>query len=120
LTSQHCHRNDFKKQLFLLISLLCVLFIGTSCIAPIPKPAFITNYTADQVIKIAQAKYPMAYGIDSKQTPTIISAVYIDTAIWRVDITCPRYYYLERPNSGILTKTLYFYETDSCLYQKYD
>ena len=104
--------------MFLLIALSCVLFLTVSCSTP--APIYTSRYTANQVIYIAQAQYPTAYGASSKQTPPIISAVYIDTAIWRVDITCPCHYYLERPYSGISTKTLYFYETDGSLYSKYD
>ncbi|MDP2729044.1 MAG: hypothetical protein Q8O55_00965 [Dehalococcoidales bacterium] len=57
---------------------------------------------------------------DTQQTPTSITATYIDTAVWEVTIKAPPLYYLERPLSGVSSKTLYFYETDGSLYKTYD
>lgn len=96
-------------------------------------PTYTTpTYTADQVIAIARAKYPVGFkqeiiGQDSGglfrsrtvETPTMISVTYIGGSggAWEVKISLPRGYHFEDRTYG--TKTLYFYESNSSLRDTY-
>jgi hypothetical protein len=83
------------------------------------------KYTADQVIAIAQAQYPVCYknGVFSngtEETPTIISVKYIGDSKWQINIKCPDYRYsLIRRNTGVTEIKLYFYEADGSLSPPY-
>ncbi len=120
------------KLLFSLIVIIVLSCNVVGCTKSTP-PTYTPKYTTDRAIYIAQSQYPVAFqrqslGRDASgisryqtiQTPTIITATYIDTAVWKVVITCPDRYYLVQYNSGISSKTLYFYEGDSKLYNSYN
>ena len=86
--------------------------------------SYVSRYSPDQVIYIVQAKYPVGYKREStgqiSQTPTSISAAYIDAMVWKVDISSPVGYHLERFGSYVWARTVYFYEGDGSLYTGYN
>jgi hypothetical protein len=106
--------------MFALAITLSIVFIGCSASS---TATYTPKYTADKVIYIAQAKYPIAYkgnNLNSTQAPTSITAIYIDAAVWKVNITCPYQYQIGQLNSGISALTLYFYEGDGSFHNNYD
>lgn len=116
------------KRLLLVVTVVLVLasvVIGCSQTQTPTTQPYKSRYTADQVIYIAQAQYPACYrrqsGMDV-QAPPSITVTYVggSRAAWKVQITCPPYFYqLGQPLSGVTSKTLYFYETDGSLRDTY-
>jgi hypothetical protein len=118
------------RKLIVLLSLFTLLYVGLSgCNSTTATKETIPigpKYTADQVIAVAQAQYPLCYksfGVineNNSQTQTLINVKYIGEYIWEVNIKCPDYLYsLIRKGSGINSLTLYFYETDGSLRDTY-
>ncbi len=121
------------KRLILIVASVVILGV-VGCAqtqTPAPKP-YTPKYTADQVIVIAQAKYPTGFkqeiiGEDTQgvfrhqtvTTPTSISVKYIggSKAAWEVKISLPFGYRYSDYTYG--TKTLYFYEGDGSLRTTY-
>jgi hypothetical protein len=115
---------SMKKLLGVAFIILTILgLIVTGCTTSPPKTTqYVQKYTADRVIYIVQSQYPVAYtriSSFSPQTPTSVTAVYIDKAVWKVQISCPQGYWLGAWNSGVSSKTLYFYEADGSLWNNY-
>ncbi len=110
------------KRLPLVVAAVLILVLGVIGCAQTPqyKP-YVPKYTADQVIAVVRASYPVGYTRSYPQTttPTIISVRYIGgtRAAWQAQISLPSRYYLQ---GGLSSKTLYFYETAGSLRDTYD
>ena len=102
------------------------------CNQPTQPQPYVPRYTADQVVYIVSAKYPVAYkrhftenpltGVSQTimdQSPTSITASYIDTAVWKVVVDAPQGHFLSYATLE-KSKTLYFYESDAGLYTGYN
>ncbi len=122
----------------LLVTALVLLAVGVTLYFTWEAPeqtsqpqSYTPTYTADQVIAIAQAKYPACFkqeliGQDSGgmfryqtvDTPTQISVQFVGgtSHAWKVVITCPVRYLLQDRTTG---KTLYFWETDGALHNTF-
>lgn len=119
----------------LLIVGICIIAGGVFALNSGPKkvveadtpPTYEATYTADQVIAVAKAQYPVAYkfthdGLSPTrtlvETPTIIKVVYRGgfNRVWKVDIYCPLGYYLTDYSRE---KTVYFWETDGALHTNF-
>ena len=100
------------KRLALIVTAVLVLALGIISCTPIEQPD-IPTYTADQVIAVAQARYPSCYYRYDRtvDTPTSISVEYIGVSkkAWKVVISCPQGYRLD---DWTTSKTLYFSEID--------
>lgn len=67
------------------LALICIIFLS-SCTPPTPTPsAYTSKYTADQVIYIAQSKYPKICLSDQPS----ISVSYKGNGLWGIEINCP-------------------------------
>lgn len=120
------------KRLPLIVTAVLVLGLGVIGCAETSQPQYLPytpKYTADQVIAVAQAQYPVGYkysiGTPSTpseriETPTMISVRYLggSRAAWQVDISLPPGYHYSDGSYG--TKRLYFYETDGSLRDTYN
>ncbi|MDO9574023.1 MAG: hypothetical protein Q7I94_03425 [Candidatus Contubernalis sp.] len=103
----------------IIFCLVLVMVIFPACQSePEPQPD-LPGYTADQVIYVAQAQYPIAYRYSSDgllQTPTSVTVTYLERGIWKVEISCPPGYSINNSRSGVSSDTLYFYEADGSLH----
>ena len=104
------------KRLILVVTAVLILALGIAgCeqIAGTERPD-LPDYTADQVIAVAQAQYPPYDHPNMGTLSPSISVEYIGESIWRVYISFPLGYGLgwEYAGSNI---TLYFNETTGAL-----
>ena len=95
---------------------------------------YVPKYSADQVISVVKAQYPICFkrertGTDASgmfqyatlDTPSQISVQFIggSKGAWKVTIASPYSYSLGSLNSGIASQTGYFWESDGALHQGY-
>ena len=101
------------KRVALIVTAILVLGImGCEQIAGTERPD-LPSYTADQVIAVAQARYPTCFNVARTKSATpSISVNFVGDGYWRVSITCPQGYRLDDWSSS---KTLYFYEATGAL-----
>ena len=97
------------KRLILVVTAVLVLGI-ISCTPYQTERPDLPDYTADQVIAVAQARYPSYDHPNMGTLSPSISVEYIGESYWRVNISFPSGY---RLNGGyfISSRTLYFNET---------
>ncbi len=95
------------KRIVLIVTAVLILGVmGCEPIARTERPD-LPDYTADQVILVAQARYP-SYTIYSGNTITpSISVEYVGESLWKVVITSP--------SRWVSSITLYFNETTGAL-----
>lgn len=114
-----------------VVTVAVVLALGIAACTPTtsgtttPTPD-IPKYTADQVVMVAQARYPTCFRTEIVErrnvhtyTTSIVSVSYIGGSrrAWKVEVSCP---HLHRLVDALTTKeVLYFYETDGSLSDKY-
>ena len=100
------------KRVALVVTAVLVLVLGiTSCISVDQSDT--PTYTADQVIAVAQARYPSCSNVARTKSATpSISVNFVSDGYWRVSITCPQGYRFDDWSSS---KTLYFYEATGAL-----
>ncbi len=118
-----------KLSLIVFLTLILLLPITVGCTSE--PPPDVPRYTADQVIAVAQAKYPVGYGTETErvirpgtedwampqyefkskriETPTSVSVNYIGDGRWEVTISLPSRYHF-KDEAYVNSKTLYFDE----------
>ena len=101
------------KRIALIVTAVLVLVLGIISCTSVDQ-ADTPTYTADQVIAVAQARYPDYESYSGRTLSPSISVAYIGESVWRVNISCPSGYRVSGRYVGS-NITLYFYETTGVL-----
>lgn len=123
--------RGIKLYLIYLVIITITLSTMVGCAQAPPVTPDTPRYTADQVIAVAQAQYPVCFkkeliGYDGQgmahyrtiTIPPTISVKYMDgsKAVWKIEVSCPQSYRLPDRSTE---KELYFYEGDGSLQDRY-